>query len=357
LEILKEIFNRFRSKPHRRSSFRLSKIRNSAFPVSPVSHPASSGTHQGGHIPCLADVSSRRGHSTFQLSISRRHLLRYFLGFSLFSFFPLRVRELWAASSDPSKKEKDSIGQYFNGEELFYDAGFWVFKRVATGKISFKKLEEKGRYMAVLQGETLGVLGWVAHYRVDTYRSIVEEVEEGRRLRSVSFEEDVKIGDKRKKRTHFFDYQKRMWIQVAQRYDRPIVREEEEIPPGMVYDDFITGFYNFRYGAYGEIERGRKYTVSTFPKKGPSHYEVWIAPEEEEEKNRKSLKVKEGKEYLIRLFIGPDITRSKDGMIEGWLSKDFIPIEGRIRNVILLGDAKATLVKEVKPERKDTKIE
>ena len=72
---------------------------------------------------------------------------------------------------------------------------------------------EKGRYIATLQGETLGVLGWVARYRVDTYRSIMEEIEGGRRLRSISFEEDVKIGNKVRRRSHFFDYQKRKWIQ------------------------------------------------------------------------------------------------------------------------------------------------
>jgi len=35
----------------------------------------------------------------------------------------------------------------------------------------------------------------------------------------------------------------------------------------MIYDDFITASYNFRYGVYGKVERDRKYVVSTFPKK------------------------------------------------------------------------------------------
>jgi hypothetical protein len=186
----------------------------------------------------------------------------------------------------------------------------------------------------------------VARYRVDTYRSIMEEIEGGRRLRSLSFEEDVKIGSRSKRRTHFFDYQNRKWIRVRQGKDGIHVRTEEEIPLGIVYDDFITASYNFRYGVYGEIDRGRKYTVPTFPKKGPTSYEVRVASKEEEEKKRKSEKFKEGKEYFVKLSLDAEVTHSKEGLIEGWLSKELYPIEGTIKDVILFGDVKGTLIKK-----------
>jgi len=281
-------------------------------------------------------------------SVTRRLFLKYLLGLPLLSSFPFHLQETWADPPALPRKGGTSIGEFFKGEELFYDGGFWLLKRVATGKISFKKMEEEGRYIATLQGETLGVLGWVARYRVDTYRSIMEEVDEGRRLRSILFEEDVKIGRKLRRRTHFFDYQKRRWVEVRQRKDGTQARKEEEIPSGMIYDDFITGFYNFRYGAYGKIERGKKYTVPTFPRKGPTNYEIWIASKEEEEGKKKSLKFKEGREYMIKLFIGPELTHSKEGTIEGWLSRDLIPMEGMIRDVVLYGDVKAALVKKVR---------
>ena len=280
--------------------------------------------------------------------VTRRLFLRYLFGLPLLSSFPLHVRETWADPPVLPKKEENSIGEFFKGEELFYEIGVWLFKKVALGKLSFKEMGEKGRYIATLQGETLGVLGWVARYRVDTYRSIMEEVEGGRRLRSLSFEEDVKIGNKLRRRTHFFDYQKRKWIQVRQSKDGLKTRREEEIPPGMVYDDFITASYNFRYGVYGEIERGRKYTVATFPKKGPSSYEVRIASKEEEEKRKKSEKLKDGKEYFVKLFLDPEVTHSQEGLIEGWLSKELYPTEGKIKDVILFGDVKGTLIKNTR---------
>jgi hypothetical protein len=280
--------------------------------------------------------------------VTRRLFLRYLLGLPLLSSFPLHVRETWADPPVLPKKEENSIDEFFKGEELSYEIGVWLFKRVALGRLSFKAMGEKGRYLATLQGETLGVLGWVARYRVDTYRSIMEEIEGGRRLRSLSFEEDVKVGNKLTRRTHFFDYQKRKWIQVRQSKDGLKTRREEEIPPGMVYDDFIAASYNFRYGVYGEIERGRKYTVATFPKKGPSSYEVRVASKEEEEKRKKSEKLKDGKEYFVKLYLDPEITHSKEGLIEGWLSRELYPTEGTIRDVILFGDVRGTLIKNTR---------
>ena len=199
--------------------------------------------------------------------VTRRHFLQYLLGLPLLSAFPIRIQKAWADVPVFPVKKGNSIGEFFKGEELSYEIGVWLFKRVGLGKVSFKEMGEKGRYIATLQGETLGVLGWVARYRVDTYRSIMEEIDGGRRLRSISFEEDVKVGDKFRRRTHFFDYQKRKWIQVRQSYDGVKTRKEEEIPPGMVYDDFVTASYNFRYGVYGEIERVEDIMLPLFPRK------------------------------------------------------------------------------------------
>ncbi len=278
-------------------------------------------------------------------SLTRRFFLRYLLGLPFLSLIPFRVRESIADLSIPLRNGGGStIAEFFKGEELYYEVGFWLFKRVALGKLSFTEMEKKGHYMAILQAETLGVVGWLIRYRVDTYRSTMEEIDEGRRLRSISFEEDVKIGSKLRRRIHSFDYQKRKWIQLRRRKDGEMERSEEEIPPGMVYDDFLTASYNFRYGVYGEIERGRKYTVATFPRKGSSSYEVRVAGKEEEEKRKRSEKVKDGKDFYVKLFLDPEITHSKEGLIEGWLSKKLYPMEGTIKDVILFGDVKGTLI-------------
>jgi hypothetical protein len=269
------------------------------------------------------------------------------VGLPLLSSFSFLVREGYGQPAGLFRGEPGrSIADFFGGEELTYDIGFWIFKQAAYGKLSFKEAEKKGRYVATLQAETLGVLGWVARYRVDTYRSTMEEIDDGNRLRSLSFEEEVKVGSKRRRRTYLFDYLNRKWTKVRLRRDGTTEKDEEGIPPGKIYDDFLTASYNFRYGVYGAIERGRKYTVSTFPRKGTTSYEVRIAEKQEEDKRKKSEKVKEGKDFLVKLFLDPEVTHSKEGKIEGWLSKDGLPVEGTIKDVVLFGDVKGTLIKK-----------
>jgi hypothetical protein len=73
---------------------------------------------------------------------------------------------------------------------------------------------------------------------------------------------------------------------------------------------------------------------------------VRVASKEEEEKNRKSEKFKDGKEYFVKLFLDPEVTHSKEGIIEGWLSKELYPMDGTIKDVILFGDVRGTLIKK-----------
>jgi hypothetical protein len=278
--------------------------------------------------------------------LSRRIFLRWLLGFALLPTFPFSVRKADAQGVSPTSPEgRRSIVQFFKGEELEYQIGVGPFKRVALGRLNFKPLGRTGRYLATLQAETLGVLGWVARYRVDTYRATMEEIDGGKRLRALSFEEDVKIGNKLRRKISLFDYQRRKWIKVRRRKDGTMGKAEEDIPPGVIYDDFLTASYNFRYGVYGEIARGKKYSVTTFPRKVSSTYEVIVAGREEEEKRRRSDKAKEGKEFFVKLYLDPEITHSKEGLIEGWLSKEFYPLEGAIKDVFFYGDVRGSLIK------------
>ncbi len=277
--------------------------------------------------------------------LSRRLFCKWMLGLPLLPFFPFGARDAGGSILPLPKAGKGSIGELFKGEDLLYEIGFGLFKRVAMGKLTFKEMEKKGRYLSTLQAETVGLVGWVSRYRVDTYRSVMEEIDGGNRLRSLTFEEDVKIGSTLRRKTHLFDYQRGRWIQTKRNKRGYIERSEEEIPPGKIYDDFLTASYNFRYGVYGEIERGKKYMVATFPRKGALHYEVRVAPKEEEEKKKRSERLKDKKEYFVRLLLDPEVTHSKEGLIEGWLSKELYPLEGAIKDVILFGDVRGTLVK------------
>jgi hypothetical protein len=282
------------------------------------------------------------------LMIRRRDFVCWVLGLPLLSLFPFRVVRLPAqTASDRFKNDSGApnIGERFAGEELHYDISFWIIKRVAVAKLSFNRAEQKGLYIATLQGETVGILGFLARYRVDTYYSLMEEVDGGKRLRSLSFDEYVKVGSRVRKNLHTFDHQRRKWVHRSSRRDGTMETMEKEIPEGQTYDDFLAAAYNFRCGIYGTVERGKTYNVATFPRKGTGVYEVKVVSKAEEDRRRRSEGAGEEEEYAIDLKFDPDIINSKEGVIEGWLSKEFYPVEGTIKDVILFGDVQGRLVK------------
>ncbi len=265
----------------------------------------------------------------------------------MLSFFPCTVSRLQAQFIQPRvAAARTSIGEFFDGEELHYEISFMFLKKVATVMLVFKRAEQKGRYISVLQGETLGIIGWLSKYRSDTYRTVMEEIDGGRRLRSISFEENVKIGKKTRTYSHEFDYQKKRWTKRSTRRGVRTRTAEAAIPEGKTYDDFLCASYNFRYGVYGQLERGKTYLIPTFPRKGSNTYEIKIASKEEEDRQKTAEKIDERSALLLQLKLDPEITDSKTGLIEGWLTKDYYPMEGVIKDVILFGDVHGKLVKK-----------
>jgi hypothetical protein len=272
------------------------------------------------------------------------------LGLPFLSSFPFPAREVSAQPFLPSPNlPGTSIGELFAGEELNYDIAFWLIKKVARAKLTFHRGDRKGRYVATLEGETLPVFGFLARYRVDSYRAVMEETEGGTRLRSISFEEYVKLGKKVRRNIHAFDHGRRKWLHRTIRSSGATSEVEKDIPEGKVYDDFITAAYNFRYGVYGPVNRGKTYRLATFPRKEVDNYEIKVASKEEEELTRKSETVQKESEYLIQLSMDPEVVHSEEGQIEGWLARELYPVEGTIKDVILFGDVRGSLTSRKKP--------
>lgn len=244
--------------------------------------------------------------------------------------------------------EKDLVSD-FRGEELRYQIGFLWFKKAAIGRILFEEGKQNRGYKAVLEGKTSGVIGWLTRYRRDIYTSSMEVIDEGKRFRPLRFEEDVVIGHKVRKKITLFDYGAGKLIKRRMNRKGIFIQTEESIPPGVVYDDFLTAFYNFRRGVYGKVERGKRYRVITIPKKGVSTIDVEIAMREEEMRRLHGEGNRGRREYYVTIFLDKEITKSRTGKVEGWVSKNLVPIEGTIEDVVLFGDVHGVLIGERRP--------
>ncbi len=235
-----------------------------------------------------------------------------------------------------------SIGDRFNGEVLRYDFDFWILSRTGEGSVTFRSLED-GKFLAVYEGKTLGLIGWISRYRFDRYRSTMGMIDQGKRLIPLRFEEEVTIGEKTRKRTTRFDYGARK-ISVETQRESKVSREELEIPPGVLYDDPMTALYNLRSGVYGMVEPGKVFSILTVPRKrGPKTLRISVAHKEEEERKRSAESDKGEKDFYIRAHLDKEMVGSIHGLVEGWFSADLVPISAVAKDVFLFGDLRGIL--------------
>ncbi len=231
----------------------------------------------------------------------------------------------------------DLIGERFQGEVLRYDIGFWIFRRVGEGVATFRSLGN-GMYEAFHEGRTLGFVGWISRHRRDIYRSTMGTTDDGRRLIPYRFEEDVVIGQKVRKRITVFDYGARK-VFIETQGEGGINREEAEIPSGILYDDPMTAFYNFRFGVYGKVEPGKEFFIHTVPEnRNPKTIRLTVAPKEEEERRRAEETEKEGKDLFIKVHLDKELVGSLHGEVEVWFNHDIIPVAGVAKDVFFFGD-------------------
>lgn len=251
----------------------------------------------------------------------------------------------------PEKGAAATIGQSFVGEELDYRIGFWLFDDAAVGKLKLERGED-GTYVVSLTAQTTGVLGWFLRYRKDSYTALIEEVDGGGsgRFRTITFEKNIDIGGKVTRGITWLDYEK--GLMTWKKWKRGKLRRSGELPmePGVFYDDPLTAFYNFRFGVYGPIEEGREYLIKTFPKSRGKEVDIHLrlATESEFERLMRYKEPFEG--YFAYVRIDKELFGSKTGNIEMLFSEDLVPVEGVAKDMVLFGDVRGKLVKEVPPQ-------
>ncbi len=255
-----------------------------------------------------------------------------------FSFFSALV--LGFLIGTPASYEAGAegpMGSRFNGEILKYEIGFWVFSRLGAGEATFRDIGN-GKYSAYHQAQTLGAAAFFSRYRRDIYRSTMGTIHDGKRLIPFQFEEDVIIGGKTRRRTTIYDYAARkVYVETAK--DGRSGKEEVDIPFGVLYDDPMTAFYNFRAGVYGKVEPGKNFLIHTVPRDGSRKaIRLLVATEEEAEKWRARETDKNQKDFFVTVQLDKELVGSLQGLVYTWFSKEMVPISGVAKDVFFWGD-------------------
>ena len=227
----------------------------------------------------------------------------------------------------------------FSGETLFYDISFLWFKNAASAKVSFFK--ENGKYFSVLEASTKGFVGFFTSYRKHFYKTEFEVIDEGKKLRPITFQRKVTIGSKVEATHHNFDYNKRSHTWQVWLNDDIIETGQREIPAGGAFNDILTSFYNVRNQVYGKLENDKKFQIQTIPSKGHDKIYVHVRSEQDTEEFRVEEGRKKMDQILINIIVPKEIFKSKTGELMVWTSKHYIPVETTVKDYILLGDLHA----------------
>ncbi len=236
-------------------------------------------------------------------------------------------------------KPEDSIGEFFTGEVLRYEVGFWLIDPVGSGVADFRNLGN-GRYLVYHVGKAEGFVGWLTSYRREIYRSTMGTINNGKRLIPLRFEEYSVIGDWFRKKTTVYDYQAHKVTIELEKVGEPKSREEIEIPLGALYDDPVTAFYNLRFGVYGKVEPGGEFLLRTLPSKRPEIIRIKVSSREETERKRSEEKIKTGKDLLIQILIDREMWGRKKGELEIWFNRDLIPTSGVVKDIPFFGNVR-----------------
>ena len=242
-------------------------------------------------------------------------------------------------------KGSRTIGEAFDGEELTYDIGFWLFDRVAVGELRIER-SETGEYVASLTAYTTGMVDRILQHRKDIYVSLLQSVDGGKRFMSKAFIKTVDINGKVRQGITELDYEKGLMTWSSWGGGKADRTGTESFPPGTYIDDPLAAFYNFRFGVYGPVEDGREYRILTFPKKGRIP-EIYARLATSDEMTKRVLPEKAHARYLADAKIDKELFGSGSGWVEILFDKELVPVEAVAKDIAFFGDVRGRLAGQV----------
>ncbi|RLB43478.1 MAG: hypothetical protein DRH12_02905 [Deltaproteobacteria bacterium] len=272
--------------------------------------------------------------------VTRRNFLRLSL---LASICPPIL--LFQGDITPKERIGDNLIHKYLGEQLDYQIGFWLLSHCGEARVRLCKSPTRPIFIACMTGKTAGFVDWLVGRCRYSYTSYSSYDEEGDRLSPLYFRLRKKRKNKVGIRTVTFNYKQKELI-FARR--TPEGQETHKVVPmegNILYEDYLTLFYNFRNGYYGCLQRDKTYHLPLYIHEGFNYLDLTIGSEREAANARAQELRPKNMDYFVRFRVLKEDVSSKSGKIVGWLSKDAVPVKGVIKDVILFGDLWGVLVK------------
>jgi len=237
------------------------------------------------------------------------------------------------------------ISGRFIGERLAYEMTFMMLFNAARLILELLPHGEENHYLASFHAETKGFVGWIVGHRKYHFKTVVEEVDRGERFLPHRFETSKIVKKKKLEKIYQFDYEKKE-LQIKH-IDQGKLKKSFTVPflPQKPYNDILSLFYNFRYGAFGPVEKGRRYQFCGLPKnedKKEVPYTVELYSEKNETGRRGEFDWQDPG-YVARVQIDKEILATKEGIIWVLLDQEMVPSRGILEDAVAFGDVVGVL--------------
>ncbi len=251
----------------------------------------------------------------------------------------------WLATTGPGAADSALVPSAPEEEKLVYDISFLIFKNAAVGSLTMRYLPDRDLYEGIVSARTKGFIGLLSLFRQDRYRSLMRLDEDGR-LVPVEFHKEVVMGGYRSVSSTFLDYDSGvMWWSSTETKgdDAETEIKTHRIPPGTIYEDFISSFFNFRREVYGPIEPGKVIRVFSIPtrkwfkerQKKPQSFTVTVGNRETGEDGLSGLE--------IAITVPKELFGQKVGAVRFHIRDDNVPSRILVKKAILFGDMRGKL--------------
>ena len=297
-------------------------------------------------------TQSRRGFLSKQIKLA---VLGAFIGTPLSSLF--RVRFANAEETSPAKKitvggikkgnakdELHPMAKPFIDEYATYEISFIGLINVAEGFVKFYR-DDKGYYVGHIEAKVKGLAAKLSEYKLLGFKSHmrIKDVDgKPRFVSSIHTREQTK-GDEKKRSVYKFNYFKKTWSNERFKNGKLYKTRRRKFKVDAI-DDFVSAAYNFRAGAMGPVEAGKKYTINVIPFSGIDKFYAYITSPDEMKKEGDWVKKYDNAKWLAILKVDKKLFGKKDGSVKFLGDKDLFPLACRVDDATYFGNVQVHLV-------------
>lgn len=229
---------------------------------------------------------------------------------------------------------------------LSYEIGFWIFHRIGIGTATLERLDKPATYMVTLEAHPVGVFAKLVKRKL-IFQTLMEFDKERNRMRPLSSSQK-RIKDKETRdKTIKFDYEKGVCIFE---YRKNGILEKEKtipIPSEIATEDPVTAFHNICNGAYGEVNEDFSHDIKVIVKEKPTDLTFKVCPTNSKNEFTLNKDTEENIGFIAKINVAPELVDSAKGELFVCFSRDAIPLEIKVKDVIGFGDLYGRLVNKV----------